>query len=232
MLPPTHRERRRAGGARTVLGLDEAGRGSVLGPLVIGGLLVAEDRLAELRPMGVRDSKRLTPRRRAELFDRIAEVGERASVRFEPGEIDAAVRHHRLNHLEALGFAALVRRMAPDRVVVDACDPVAARFGRHVQRLSGGRVPVEARHHADAQEPVVGAASIVAKVLRDRAMLSLSEELGYALGSGYPSDPRTIEVLRAALAAEGRPSWVRHSWRTAERVKAGPWVETLETYAP
>ncbi|MCI4346570.1 MAG: ribonuclease HII [Thermoplasmata archaeon] len=223
---------KRAEGSRRILGLDEAGRGSVLGPLVLGGLVVEERRLSELRPLGVKDSKQLTPKRRTELYTALAEVGERTSLLLSPREIDPWVRRGGLNRLEARGFAELVRRTRPDAVFVDACDPVAARFGRDVARLSGVKAEVTAQHHADVEVPVVGGASIVAKVERDAALGTLSRELDHDLGSGYPSDARTLAALEWGFGREAHPPWVRLSWSTAQRVKPRPWVERLEAYAP
>jgi ribonuclease HII len=88
-----------------------------------------------------------------------------------------------------------------------------------------------ARHHADRDDVVVGAASIVAKVRRDRAIARLQQALGEDLGSGYPSDPRTVEFLRARLAVDPKPpAWVRASWATMQRVKPARPAPTLETF--
>jgi ribonuclease HII len=221
-----------APGEEWVLGLDEAGRGSVLGPLVIGGLLVREDRLVQLPALGVKDSKQLSPRARRAVYARLPELGRCASVSFLPAEIDPWVERGGLNHLEARGFAQLVRRLRPHRVVVDACDPVAERFGREVERLAGGATRVEALHHADELVPVVSGASIVAKVRRDRAIAQLARRLGREIGSGYPSDERTLRALGEELEGPSEPSWIRHSWATTQRVKARIQVKPLEEYAP
>jgi ribonuclease HII len=215
-----------------VLGLDEAGRGSVFGPLVIGGLLVREDRLVELPSLGVRDSKQLSPRARREVYARLPQLGRCASVSFAPAEIDPWVEKGGLNHLEAQGFAQLIRRLRPHRVVLDACDPVAERFGREVEALSGGTARVEALHHADELVPVVSGASIVAKVRRDRAIAQLARRLGREIGSGYPSDERTLTALREELGRPVEPPWIRLSWATTQRVKARLPVKPLEEYAP
>ncbi|HEV2450070.1 MAG TPA: ribonuclease HII [Thermoplasmata archaeon] len=217
---------------RWVLGLDEAGRGSVLGPLVIGGFLAPEERLNELPSLGVRDSKQLNARTRLEVYGRLAHVGECASVSFSPAQIDPWVRRGGLNRLEALGFAQLVRRLQPHRVVVDASDPVAERFGREVERLSGSGARVEARHHADEEVPVVSGASIVAKVRRDEAIARLERRVGRPIGSGYPSDERTVRALEEELGVAGSAPWIRHSWVTTQRVKARLPVKPLEAYGP
>jgi ribonuclease HII len=218
---------------RRVLGLDEAGRGSALGPLVVGGFLTREGRIDELRELGVRDSKLLPPAERERIFRELPRFGTRWSVPLLPSDIDGAVLHRGLNLLEAAAFARLIRRARPDVAYVDACDPVAARFGRTVGAMTGTRTVVHASHHADRDLPVVGAASIVAKVLRDRAVRRLERDLGRELGSGYPSDPVTVRSLTNALAErEVRHAWIRYSWKTYARLKPSQPVEPLESFAP
>lgn len=215
-----------------VLGIDEAGRGSVFGPLVVGGFHIEESELPRLAELGVRDSKLLTARRREEL-DREIRVFGRAFVRpIPPVRIDGSVRRGELNALEAATFAEIIRSAAPRVAYVDACDPVEERFGRTVARLAS--VPasrVVARHHADRDRPVVGAASIVAKVARDRALADLARRAGRDLGSGYPSDPATRACL-AAMLREGAalPRWVRSSWATVRNLKPTSEARPLESF--
>ncbi|HTT73060.1 MAG TPA: ribonuclease HII [Thermoplasmata archaeon] len=216
-----------------MLGLDEAGRGSVLGPLVIGGFCLPEDGIAGLAAAGVRDSKALTPRARAVVYRRLAGLGSLHSVALRPATIDRWVRHHGLNELELATFARLVRAVRPAVAVVDACDPNAGRFERRLSALVGGEVEIVARHRADATEPVVGAASIVAKVRRDRAVAALRRRLGEGVGSGYPSDPTTCAFVEAAVRA-GRPlpRWLRASWAPVQRVKRARSAPTLDSFGP
>jgi ribonuclease HII len=221
----------RSPGSRWVLGIDEAGRGSVVGPLVVGGFLVQEHRLAELAPLGVRDSKLLTPAARERVYRRLPEVGRCCSIPLSPAQVDAAVRRNELNLLEARAFADLIRRTRPDLSYVDACDPVAARFGRTVSALAGGIGTVHAQHGADRSLPVVGAASIVAKVRRDRAVARLARSLQIDVGSGYPSDGRTVACVRTALSDRPIPApWIRHSWKTAERLKPPARIVPLDRF--
>jgi len=204
-----------------------------VGPLVVGGFCVAADRLDELVALGARDSKALTPRAREHVFAGLDSVGTQANVMLSPRTIDRAVARGRLNDLEAEAFARLIREIAPDVTYVDACDPNERRFGRRVAGLAGGATRVVSRHHADRDFPIVGAASIVAKVRRDRALARLRERLGEALGSGYPSDRRTVQFVRETLS-DGRavPAWVRASWATMQRVKPRQPARTLDSFVP
>ena len=216
-----------------VLGIDEAGRGSLVGPLVVGGFCVSADRLDDLVALGAKDSKLLTPRARERVFAGLDSLGTRAEVVLSPRTVDRAVSRGGLNDLEAEAFGRLIRELAPDVAYVDACDPNERRFGLRVARLAGGTARVIARHHADRDFPVVGAASIVAKVQRDRALARLRAKLGEELGSGYPSDSRTIRFARAVLAdGSAVPSWMRGSWATMQRVKPRRPARTLDGFLP
>lgn len=215
-----------------LLGLDEAGRGSWVGPLVVGGFLADPATVRRLPGLGVRDSKLLSPAQRVIVLGRLRAAGRCVTAVLPPRVIDRSVSTHALNRLEARAFADLVRRTRPGRVFADACDPNPTRFASQIQRLSGTRAPVVALHHADRDLPVVAAASIVAKVSRDRAIARLAARLGEGLGSGYPSDRRTVEfVTRYLGGASAPPQWLRASWAPTERVKLARPASTLEGFA-
>ncbi len=219
--------------ASRILGIDEAGRGSVLGPLVIGGFLAERRRVEELRSLGVRDSKLLTRAQRETLFDALKELGDRIAIEIPPSEIDSAVAHRQLNVLEARVFARLLRMTDAREVFVDACDPRADRFGRRVKSLARTSARVVSRHHADRDLPIVSAASIVAKVCRDRAMDRLRQQFDSDCGSGYASDAKTQRFVTSHLSAPTeRVAWLRYSWKTVERLKPRPPVRTLDTAWP
>jgi ribonuclease HII len=196
-----------------ILGLDEAGRGSVLGPLVVGAFLFEGDDPSVLRDAGADDSKALTARRRAEVRNALRALGEGAVHLVSAAEIDAG----NVNALEEAAFVAFVRRLAPDRVYLDA--PVhPAGIPKLRERLvrTTGVLDWVIEPKADATYPVVGAASIFAKLARDESMHVLGEELG----SGYPSDPVTREWLRARLATDAPlPDFVRTRWGTIDALR-------------
>jgi ribonuclease HII len=205
----------------------------VLGPLVVGGFCCGAERLDGLRDVGVRDSKELSPDERTAVYARLEELGECRSVALPPRTIDRYVRERGLNRLELATFGELVRSCRPDVVYVDACDTDAERFGRRLTSLAGRSVRVVSRHKADRDFPVVGAASIVAKVRRDAALDRLRAEVGEPLGTGYPSDPDTQAcVTRHARDGGAVPDWMRRSWATVQRVKREHPARTLDAYAP
>ncbi len=218
-------------GPRRVVGVDEAGRGAWIGPLVVGAVAIDPGDLDRLREAGARDSKELSPARRAEVYARIETIGATRSIELSPAEIDRYVVRGRLNDLEARAFGTIVREFAPARALVDACDADARRFGRRVSAEAGPGVRVVARHHADRTSPLVGAASIVAKVRRDRAIAELAASLGCEVGSGYPSDERTVRFVTARVRGSARrPAWLRESWAPTQRIIPVAPTRTLDGF--
>lgn len=203
--------------AGPVAGVDEAGRGPVLGPLVVAGVLVADE--APLRELGVRDSKKLTPLKREELEPLIRAAAARVAVRVvAPAELDARMARASLNVVEEEVFADVLTELAAPRAVLDACDVDAARFGVRVRARLPHACDVVSEHKADDRHPCVAAASVVAKVARDRAIAALAAEHG-DIGSGYSHDPRTQAYLKAYVARHGDlPSFARRRWETSERL--------------
>ncbi|HYA55750.1 MAG TPA: ribonuclease HII [Nitrososphaerales archaeon] len=206
--------------ARRVLGgLDEAGRGCLLGPLVVAGVSVTAEGAREFREMGVRDSKMLSPSRREALYPEILRVAQRVHwVDISPDEIDEVVvrgrRLKKLNYLEAVYFAKVIDALGAPKVTVDASDVIPRRFRDDIVANLGKHCQVTALHKADRNFPVVSAASVIAKVERDRAVARLREEHG-DFGSGYPSDPTTRAFFIDRMGrGEPLPSYVRKSWRT------------------
>jgi len=207
-----------------VVGVDDAGRGAVIGPLVIAGVLIDEQDLPKLDELGVKDSKRLSPRRREQLAEEIKKLALRYHViKLAPAEIDKVVetgrKLHRLNRLEAQTMAKVIAALKPDVAYVDASDVLADRFKRHIAESLPLEVQIVSEHKADAKYPVVSAASIIAKVERDRAIAELQERHGN-MGCGYPTDPKTIEFLESWIQKFGSyPEFVRKSWKPAKRLK-------------
>lgn len=204
-------------------GIDEAGRGPVVGPLVVAGVVADADWLLDL---GVRDSKRLTAARRERIARLLeAEPGVRTALRVvEAHVIDAERETRTMNDVGLARFREVGAELACTRLVVDACDVDAARFGRRVVEGLAG-VEVVSEHRAEDRHPEVAAASILAKVHRDRLVASLARRLErrleMPLGSGYPSDPKTVAFLEAWNERfGGLPEGARRSWETARRLTA------------
>ncbi|MEM2110881.1 MAG: ribonuclease HII [Candidatus Bathyarchaeia archaeon] len=207
-----------------VAGVDDAGRGPVLGPLVIAGVLVEEEALSNLVNLGVKDSKLLSPKRREQLAQEIFKIAKKYHiVKLSPAEIDIAVetgtKLNRLNRLEAKAMAEVIRNLKPDIVYVDASDILAERFKQHIAEKVPFNVQIISEHKADRKYPIVSAASIIAKVERDRAVAELRKTYG-DLGSGYITDPKTLRFLEEWIKKHGSyPEFVRKSWKPAKKLK-------------
>ncbi|MDD1662300.1 MAG: ribonuclease HII [Methanomicrobiales archaeon] len=200
-----------------ICGVDEAGKGAVLGPLVVAGVACGSD--AEAAAVGARDSKTLSPSRREEIYAEIVARFRVATRTIPPREIDARPAHT-LNLCIARAHAAVVSDLGAGLAILDACDVDEKRYGRTVAGYLTSRCRIRSVHDADRIYPVVGAASIVAKVLRDRAIAELAREHG-EVGSGYPSDPVTIAWLRRYLQKEkAPPPFARASWATTRDLMA------------
>lgn len=209
-----------------VAGVDDAGRGAVVGPLVIAGVLLKHEDLPKLKNLGVKDSKLLSPHRREALAKEIKKLSQKTTLlKLQPSEIDSVVKSgrklHKLNWLEAQTMAEVIKELEPDIVYVDASDVLEERFKQHILECLPFRLDIVSEHKADRNYVAVSAASIIAKVERDREIAILAEVYG-DFGSGYPSDPRTISFLERLMKTSGEyPDFIRKSWRPAKRVKEG-----------
>jgi len=185
-----------------ICGIDEAGRGPVLGPLVIAATLVAEEDISRLEELGVKDSKLLSPAKREELYDKILEIVKGYELMVVPPElIDQYVLSHKpdenLNWLEANKAADAINKLEPDRAIIDCPSTNITAFACFVrEKLHNKKIELICEHKADMKYMAVAAASILAKVSRDKAIDDLKKKVGVDFGSGYPSDPKTQAFLK------------------------------------
>jgi ribonuclease HII len=200
-----------------ICGIDDAGRGPMLGPLVIAGISLDKKKLRKLTALGVKDSKKLSPKLRESLYKKIIDIVDDYYVaKISPRSIDASVKKHCLNGLEAKYMAKVVSKLNLDVSYVDSCDVNPTRFGKEISRLSDNH-KIKSYHRADSRFVVVSAASILAKVTRDRAIARLRKE--HNLGSGYPSDSVTVKfVTKYYKKNHEMPSFVRKSWKPVQRI--------------
>lgn len=195
-------------------GVDEAGRGSIIGPLVVAGVGIRESKVAQLYEMGVKDSKALTPKARARLFGEIMKVADSVCVRkVDPAEVDGSVSLRGLNRLEAKVMASVINKIGADEVYVDCCDINPERYRDYIGQHLNCSPKVHSMHHADAINVVVSAASIVAKITRDQEIQHIRNRYR-SIGSGYPSDEQTMRFIRRWVAKNGSaPEFARKSWK-------------------
>lgn len=199
-----------------VCGVDEAGRGSLVGPLVIAGVTISKSKLRALKKMGIRDSKELNPAARELLYKKIIKfVDEYYVAKVFPKTIDTSVKRHDLNGLEAKYMAKVISKLNPGISYVDSCDVNPSRFGKVVSQKSNSKV--RSYHKADSRFVIVSTASIIAKVQRDREIAKLRKK--HDLGSGYPSDKKTIHFVRAYIHKTRQvPDFVRKSWKPVQLI--------------
>ncbi len=215
--------------SQCIAGVDEAGRGPVIGPLVLAGVVIREEHSDVLVEWGVRDSKRLTPKRREALELTIQRIALQVEVlEISAAEIDTQRFAKRsLNDLEAEWMAMILQHLQWDIAYVDAADVIAERYGQTIQNRLGTEKPIISEHKADQNYPVVAAASILAKVRRDRRITELHKQYG-DFGSGYPSDPQTRQFLMEWITKHDEfPEIVRVSWETASKILLARKQQTL-----
>jgi ribonuclease HII len=197
------------------IGIDEAGRGPVIGSLFVCAYCLDESLEGEFRARGVRDSKLLSPSKRAELFEYVAGLGEYASTELTARTITAAMRSRKsLNELEAEAAAECLKKLPKAPVMADSPDPLPEKFARRIKKYFNGDVCAE--NKADANHVEAAAASIIAKELRERHVSRLKKEFG-DFGSGYPSDPKTKAFLEKRARDPALQEYLRLEWETMKR---------------
>ncbi len=193
----------------------------MIGPLVICGVLINEGEETQLLKLGVKDSKLLTPKQREKIAVELKKYKCHV-VEILPAEIDAAVRGEdgsNLNWLEAQKAVKIVDALKPTHVIMDCPSPNIKAYTAYIlERLVDKKIKLQCAHHADRDFPVVGAASIIAKVLRDERVEQIKKKIGVDFGSGYIADPTTAAFLKKHWNTY--PEIFRHSWAPyAEIVK-------------
>ncbi len=211
-----------------ICGVDEAGKGSVLGPLVVAAVAIpSEDVFSDIE---VQDSKMLSPKMREHLYTIIRKRFRVAMVRIDAHEIDEIRTGITMNVCVARAHAQVIDRASPSVAYVDACDVNAFRYAEMVKSYLEQSCEIVSEHHADQTFKVVSAASIVAKVTRDRAIHVLSKKYG-DIGSGYPSDPVTITFLSEYFDEHKCPPPIaRKSWKTVSNLIANKQQSQLSKF--
>lgn len=206
-----------------VLGIDDAGRGPVIGPMVIAGVLIESKDIPRLKAIGVKDSKLLTPEKRRLLFKEIGKMAKAYSViKISPGEIDNAVDSEttNLNWLEADKMIEVIKQLdTADIVYIDCPSNNISAYTNYLEKKLKKKTNLRVEHKADLKYEVVGAASIIAKVTRDEEIEKIKKEIGKNLGSGYPSDEITQKFLKENY--KRYPNIMRKSWASYKNLVKG-----------
>ncbi|MBN1682217.1 ribonuclease HII [Candidatus Bathyarchaeota archaeon] len=211
------------GGSVILAGIDEAGRGCLIGPLIIAGLTIEKKDIQKLLSLGVKDSKKISPKKRNELATDILKIAKTVKYfSIEPKFIDIIVNRNqklrKLNYLEAMGMARIISELNPYEAYVDAADVNALRFANDIMNVLPNKPKLICEHKADNNYVIVGAASILAKVRRDSIITDIKKIYG-DFNSGYPSDPKTINWLKNWYFKYNYiPCHVRSSWMPVKKI--------------
>ena len=196
-----------------ILGVDESGRGPVIGPLIIAGALIEEEKIGKLKEIGVKDSKLLTPRKRREIAKKLKKVlKDYLILVIEPEEIDKAVDGDdglNLNWLEATKTVEIINKLKPDKAIIDCPSPNIKAYTDYLKVRLKKDVELIVAHKADRDFFICGAASILAKEKREEEVEKIKKKYGN-IGPGYMSNPITQKFLKENW--EKHPEIFRKSW--------------------
>lgn len=213
-----------------IAGCEEAGRGPVIGPMVMAICAMDEKHLFKLDIIGVKDSKLLSPLQRENMFEKIKQVTDFKIIIISPSEIDDALNDPsmNLNKLEGTTSAKLINSIKLDKVILDCPSNNISNYRDYVRSLvDNKKIKIVAEHKADLNFPIVSAASILAKVIRDREIEKLKKKHNVDFGSGYPADPKTISFLRNNW---DKYSFFRKTWKTYKKVAENKKQKGLSDY--
>ncbi len=199
-----------------IAGIDEAGRGPVIGPLVICCATCRRDDEKLLKKLASKDSKALSPKAREEKYQELRKFCTFRWLEISATDLNSLMNEYSLNDIEAKFMAELIKKIQDGDVMIDMPDRYSWTFRKRMEKF--GVTKFEAEHKADETYPIVAAASICAKIIRD----SKIEEIKKAtcdFGSGYPSDPKTISALRNKEKYALLVPFIRLKWKTLDNIK-------------
>lgn len=202
-----------------LFGIDEAGRGPILGPLVLAAVTIEDKDLPKLEALPIKDSKLLTKQQREQLYKEIIKVVKAYKIiTVEPQEIDEAVESDslNLNWLEAHKTAELINELKPDDAFIDCPSPNIPAYTAYLQNIINTKTNLVCKHKAESLFKVVAAASILAKVTRDNEITEIQKNIPYKIGSGYLTDPITQEFLQKNY--QDYQNIIRKSWVTYKKL--------------
>ena len=204
-----------------VVAIDEAGRGPVIGPMVLCGVMMDEKDQFKLKILGVKDSKLLSPAQRIKVFDLLKNDIKYKAIVVSPGEIDNALfsENTNLNWLEADKSVEIMNHFNAERAILDCPSNNKENYVGYIrERLKNKDMEIKAEFKADRKYLAVGAASIIAKVIRDKEIDKLKKKYNVEFGSGYPSDEITQNFLKKNY---DKYDFFRKSWASYQNVKKG-----------
>ncbi len=206
-----------------ILGIDDAGRGPLIGPMALAGCLIPKSLEKEFKEIGVRDSKTLTDKKREFLAGEIRKkaISYHVTLSF-PERIDEGIKKGvNLNTIEAMEAAEIINKLTeninePVSIIIDC--PSTNREAWRNQVISyihfTDNLHIICEHKADRDYVAVSAASILAKSQRETEVAKIKEKIGEDFGSGYTSDPLTIAFMKNRCKKYKDAGLFRKSWST------------------
>ncbi|RLG76471.1 MAG: ribonuclease HII [Thermoprotei archaeon] len=210
-----------------VLGIDEAGKGPVIGSMFVAGVVIRENRIQALRKLGVKNSKLLTKHMRNIMFNLVKTYAEKIYVREVKPEI---IDKTNINNILLGEFLNIIRDALEEfngkiKLVIIDLPSISPNKVKQAIMLLGFRGNIVVEHFADKKYVAVSAASIVAKTYREKHIGELKKIYG-DFGSGYPSDVKTVSWIKDFYRKEGYlPPIVRKSWKTIREIAPTEYVE-------
>ena len=213
-----------------IIGVDEAGRGPAIGPLVVSSICIPSEDLPYLESIGAKDSKAMNSKKRSAVESSILRESKKRDWRIcripiSAKSIDEERAIKSLNLIEIERFVQAILEVSEydstGWVHVDLLGSSPSNFSKMMsKRISGIRpgLQVKSEIGMDAICASTGAASILAKVMRDSRISEISEEVGFSVGSGYPSDSKTVDAITILTSGSEPNTNLRWTWSTVSRI--------------
>ena len=203
------------------LGIDEAGRGPVIGPLVVAGVHLKKEHEPQLKDLGITDSKLLSPKKRENLEKEIKKIAINVRVIIiSAKQIDNDMKNMSLNHIEMNAMAKIINQTPDAKKTIIDLPSNSKTFTQELEAKTTTKTKITAEFKADLNYTSVSAASIIAKTERDRQIRQIEKKHNISLGSGYPSDPNTKTFLKEHIESmqshDTLPDYIRSSWQTTK----------------
>lgn len=217
-----------------ICGIDEAGRGALIGPMVIAGVVIDKKYEKKLKSLGVKDSKQLSPKKRESLAKEIEKIAKNVVILRVPACKIDSYRANKINldRIEAMKMGDIINICNAKEFYIDSLGTNTKRFKDLILNyISNKKVKLIVENFADQKYPVVSAASIMAKTSRDEAVREIEKKLGEPIGVGYSHDERTVKLVEKLIKERRKlPPYIRKSWITVQNLKENSWQKRLKDF--
>jgi len=202
--------------------------------MVIAGVTIDKNYEKRLVAFGVKDSKKLSPKRREELAKEIEKIAKNIVIlRVQACKIDSyRAKGINLDKIEAIKMAQIIEMCDGDKTYVDSLEQNSKKFkSLVVSFLKNKKFNLVVENYLDESVPIVSAASIMAKVERDKAIEEIKRKVEFDFGVGYSHDSRTIEFVKKLIKEKKElPLYVRKSWITTKLLQEKAWQRRIKDF--